>query len=82
MFAVFSAAVGGLQCGVTGTAHSGPGASAVSQVDTIRHPVFHIIEEPGGIQHMVDCEVPTEEYYDALALDMGCLLYTSDAADE
>ena len=39
-------------------------------VDTVTHPVFHIIEEPGGIEHLADCMCPTEEYYDALAADM------------
>ena len=42
-----------------------------SMTDTIEHPVFHIVEEPGAIDHMADCEVPTEEYYDALKRDMA-----------
>jgi hypothetical protein len=29
--------------------------------DTIVHPVHHIVEEPGGIEHLVDCECPSEE---------------------
>ena len=52
----------------------GPSTSAgpvLPRVDTIQHPVCHIIEEPGGIRHMTDCEIPTEEYYDALAKDMA-----------
>ncbi len=50
----------------------GPAAHAhIGAVDPIKHPVFHIVEEPGGIRHLVDCEVPTEEYYDALAADMA-----------
>ena len=38
--------------------------------DTIVHPVHHIVEEPGGIAHLVDCECPTDEYYAALSADM------------
>ena len=30
------------------------------------------MEAPGGIEHLVDCEVPTEKYCDALAADMKC----------
>ena len=36
----------------------------------IEHPVCHIVEQPGGIEFMTDCEVPTEEYYDRLAEDL------------
>ena len=32
--------------------------------------VGHIIEEPGGIRHMVDCEVPPDAYYVELEKDM------------
>ena len=39
--------------------------------DIIKHPVFHIVEEPGMVAHMADCEIPTEKYYDALAADMA-----------
>ena len=42
-----------------------------SMTDIVEHPVFHIVEEPGAIDHMADCEVPTEEYYDALKEDMS-----------
>jgi len=52
------------------TQYSYPAEKAPCPVDVILHPVFHIIEEPGGIQHLADCEVPTEEYYTALAADM------------
>ena len=38
--------------------------------DTIVHPVHHIVEEPGGIEHLIDCECPTEEYYSFLEVDM------------
>ena len=39
------------------------------KVDVNLHPVFHIVEEPGMMAHMADCEVPTEVYYDALKKD-------------
>ena len=32
--------------------------------------MFHIVQQPGGIEHMADCEVPTEEYYDRLTEDL------------
>ena len=38
---------------------------------TAYHPVFHIVEEPGGIRHMTECEVPTEEYNSARAQDLA-----------
>ena len=34
------------------------------------HPVFHIVEEPGGIKYLTECEVPTEEYNDARIADL------------
>ena len=37
----------------------------------ICHPVFHIIEEPGGIRHLTECEVPTEEYNTARLADLA-----------
>ena len=53
---------------------TGPAASAASETrkgpDPLTHPVFHIVEEPGGIERLTDIECPTEEYYDALAKDM------------
>ncbi len=49
------------------SASTGP---AVGAVNTMEHPVFHIVVEPGGIEKMVDCECPTEEYYEALSRDM------------
>ena len=36
----------------------------------IQHNVGHIVEEPGGIRHMTDCEVPPEGYYDELTKDL------------
>ena len=38
--------------------------------NVIEHPVYHIVEEPGAVEHMADCEVPTEEYYTMLAADV------------
>ncbi len=68
--AAVSSAAGVTQCSEPRL--PGPVAHAhIGMVDTIKHPVFHIVEEPGGIRHLVDCEVPTEEYYDALAADMA-----------
>ena len=46
-------------------------AAAAHPVNVREHPVYHIVEEPGGIEHMVDCEMPTEEYYGALSADMA-----------
>ena len=35
------------------------------------HPVFHIIEEPGGIRYLTECEVPTETYNSARTADLA-----------
>ena len=35
----------------------------------VHHSVFHIVEEPGGIRHLTDCEVLTEEYNSARSAD-------------
>ena len=35
------------------------------------HPVFHIVEEPGGIRNLTECEVPTEEYNSARTADLA-----------
>ena len=40
-------------------------------LDVKLHPVYHIIEESGGIKHLTDCEAPTEEYNDARAADLA-----------
>jgi len=53
-----------------GVRRAGSPFIAERAVNVITHPVFHIVEEPGGIEHMTDCECPTEAYYEALALDM------------
>ena len=45
-------------------------SSIFDDQEPIIHRSYHILEDPGGIEHMADCEVPTEEYYDALAEDM------------
>ena len=47
------------------------GAPPSEALDVKLHPVFHIVEEPGGIKHLTDCEVPTEEYNSARARDMA-----------
>jgi hypothetical protein len=49
---------------------AGPPAGAVKSALDSRDPVFHIVEEPGGVEIMADVEVPTEEYYDAFAADL------------
>ena len=33
-------------------------------------PCFHIVEEPGGILHLTECEIPTEEYNRARTEDL------------
>ena len=35
------------------------------------HPVFHIVEEPGSIEKMLEVEVPCEYYYEKLKEDMS-----------
>ena len=47
-----------------------PATAAVAAGSVVHHPVFHIIEEPGGIRHLTECEVPTEEYNMARADDL------------
>ena len=50
---------------------STPPARTTSQKEACtEHPVFHIVEEPGGIKHLTECEVPTEEYNDARIADL------------
>ena len=47
--------------------HSAGAPSAVQSSSVPReHFVGHIVEEPGGIEHMTECDAPTEEYYDRL----------------
>ena len=41
------------------------GATRHEPVNVTELPVFHVVEEPGGIRHMTECEVPTEEYYNS-----------------
>ena len=41
------------------------------ELDVTLHPVFHIIEEPGAIRYLTECEVPTEEYNAARAADLA-----------
>ena len=37
------------------------GAISTQALDVKLHPVFHIVEEPGGIRRLTEIEVPTEE---------------------
>ena len=53
-----------------GVCRAGSPSTAERAVNVITHPVFHIVEEPGGVEHMTDCECPTEAYYEALGSDM------------
>ena len=49
------------------TATASPGPSS-----PVRYtPVFHIVEEPGGIRRLTECEVPTEEFNAARTADMA-----------
>ena len=50
-----------------------PATCAASKLalDIKENPVFHIIEEPGGIKRLTEIEVPTEEYNTARAADMA-----------
>lgn len=63
--------VGGLATQTSRSRPFGPNAVVSGLTDqAIDFTTGPIIEEPGGIRHMSDCEVPTEEYYTALAADM------------
>ena len=44
--------------------------AAAESVGVIEHEIYHIVEDPGGVSHLVDCEVPTEAYDEKLAEDM------------
>ena len=39
-------------------------------VGPVVHEVYHIVEDPRGIRVSMDCEVPSERYYEKLAEDM------------
>ena len=41
-----------------------------SVVDTIRRPVFHIVEQAGAIDEITELDSPTEYYYDELRKDL------------
>ena len=47
------------------------GAGSNSQAAPFIFSSGHIVEDPGGISHLVDVEVPTEYYYDKYALDLA-----------
>ena len=38
--------------------------------DTQKCPVYHIVEQPGGIERMLEVEIPPEAYHEALRRDM------------
>ena len=40
-------------------------------LDAIYNPVYHIVEEPGGIDWLHEVDTPSEEYYSLLREDMG-----------
>ena len=40
-------------------------------MDVAKNPIYHIVEDPGGIDRMTSVEVPTERYYEALRRDLG-----------
>ena len=44
--------------------------SHVGAVNTAKNPVYHIVEEKGGIDRMNVVDIPPEEHYDALRADM------------
>ncbi len=48
---------------------SGGTSPAVGAVSAMEHPVFRIVEEPGGIEKMVDCEC-LAACHEALSRDM------------
>ena len=68
MGAVAAGRLCSLVCAVQ--AMSGAAGRIGQAVEIAKNPIYHIVEEPGGIKHMVDCEVPPEEYYDELLKDM------------
>ena len=37
----------------------------------MEQPVFHIVEEAGGIRHLTECEVPTAVYNDVRTADLA-----------
>ena len=64
----FAATIGLTQCpGFSGAAEPdlGPPPSRMEQ------PVFHIVEEAGGIRHLTECEVPAKVYNDARIADLA-----------
>ena len=47
------------------------GMATSTSAEPLVQEVFHIVEDPGGVEQLVDCEVPTEYYYERLAEDMA-----------
>ena len=50
---------------------SGVAGRVGQAVEIAKNPIYHIVEEPGGIDRMTSVEVPTEAYYEALRSDLG-----------
>ena len=47
------------------------GGRAGQALEIAKNPIYHIVEEPGGIDRMTSVEAPTESYYEALRKDLG-----------
>ena len=45
-------------------------AAGTEDRDTRKCPVYHIVEQPGGIERMLEVEIPPEAYYEALRQDL------------
>ena len=45
--------------------------AVIDRDPAMHHPVFHIVEEPGGIRRLSECEVPTEVYNEARLADLA-----------
>ena len=40
-------------------------------IDIAKNPVYHIVEEPGAVERMIEVEIPPESYYKALRKDLA-----------
>jgi hypothetical protein len=45
-------------------------AAGTEDRDTRKCPVYHIVEQPSGIERMLEVEIPPEAYYEALRQDL------------
>ena len=71
-FAALCSVVNPQAAGAQSTTFLPSGATRLQEPQNCKlHPVFHIIEEPGGIRHLTECEVPTETYNTARAADLA-----------